>query len=72
MADSIVFALLTQATAKAMLAQVEVAAPLIFAGGVNAVLAHGRARFQQEFIDPKEAVKPQTFQDKDEAQVQCA
>ena len=72
LADSIVFALPTQATANAMLARVEKAAPLIFAGGVNVVLAHGRARFQQQFIDLKEAVKPQTCQDENEAWVQCA
>ena len=70
--DNIVFALPTQATANAMLERIEKAAPLIFAGGVNVVLAHGRARFQQKFINLREAVRPQTCQDDNEAWVQCA
>lgn len=72
LADSIVFALPTQATANAMLTRMESAAPIIFAGSINAVLAHGRARFQQDFIDLQEAARPQTVQSDQEALVQCA
>lgn len=72
LADSIVFALPTQATANAMFSRIETAAPIIFEGQVNAVLAHGRARFQQEFINLKQAVNSSPAQGKKEARVQCA
>lgn len=72
LADSIVFALPTQATANAMLARLESAAPVIFDGAINLVLAHGRARFQQDFIDLQQAARPQTVQSDQEALVQCA
>ena len=71
LADSIVFALPTQATANAMLSRIENAAPVIFEGQVNAVLAHGRARFQQDFINLQEAATSQPAQGKEEARVQC-
>ena len=72
LADSIVFALPTQATANAMLARLESVAPVIFDGAINLVLAHGRARFQQDFIDLQQAARPQTVQSDQEALVQCA
>ncbi len=71
LADSIVFALPTQATANAMLARLEKAAPLLFANQTNLVLAHGRAKYQQNFIDLKQACLPQTAQGQEEAWVQC-
>lgn len=71
LADSIVFALPTQATANAMLARLERAAPLLFANQTNLVLAHGRSKYQQTFIDLKHACRPQTVQGDEEAWVQC-
>jgi len=71
LADSIVFALPTQATANAMLKRLEKAAPLLFANQTNVVLAHGRANDQSNFIDLKQACRPQTAQDNEEAWVQC-
>lgn len=71
LADSIVFALPTQATANAMLSRLEKAAPLLFADQTNLVLAHGRRDFQQRFIDLKQACRPQTAQGHEEAWVQC-
>lgn len=71
LADSIVFALPTQATANAMLSRLEKAAPLLFANQTNLVLAHGRAKYQQDFIDLKQACLPQTAQGHEEAWVQC-
>ena len=72
LADSIVFALPTQATANAMLSRIEDAASVIFEGQVNAVLAHGRARFQQDFINLQQAANSQPAQGEQEARLQCA
>jgi CRISPR-associated endonuclease/helicase Cas3 len=71
LADSIVFALPTQATANAMLNRLEKAAPLLFANQTNVVLAHGRRDYQPQFIDLKQACRPQTVQGREEAWVQC-
>jgi len=71
LADSIVFALPTQATANAMLKRLEKAAPLLFANQANVVLAHGRAKYEQNFIDLKHACQPHTAQGHEEAWVQC-
>jgi CRISPR-associated endonuclease/helicase Cas3 len=71
LADSIVFALPTQATANAMLARLERAAALLFANQTNLVLAHGRSKYQQTFINLKQACRPQTVQGGKEAWVQC-
>ncbi len=71
LADSIVFALPTQATANAMLKRLEQAAPLLFTNQTNVVLAHGRAKYEQNFIDLKQACHPQTAQGHEEAWVQC-
>jgi len=71
LADSIVFALPTQATANAMLKRLEKAAPLLFANQTNVVLAHGRAKYEQNFIDLKQACRPHTAQGQEEAWVQC-
>ncbi|TAL55931.1 MAG: CRISPR-associated helicase/endonuclease Cas3 [Methylovulum sp.] len=71
LADSIVFALPTQATANAMLSRLEQAAPLLFANQTNMVLAHGRANYQEHFINLKQACCPRTAQGDEEAWVQC-
>ncbi len=71
LADSIVFALPTQATANAMLSRLEKAAPILFQRQTNLVLAHGRSRYQQDFINLQQACRPQTVQQKEEAWVQC-
>ena len=72
LADSIVFALPTQATANAMFSRLERAADAIFQHQTNLVLAHGRAKYQEAFINLKQAIKPQTHQGAEEAWVQCA
>lgn len=53
LADSIVFALPTQATANAMLGRLERIAILLFEDHPNVLLAHGSARFNDEFIKLK-------------------
>ncbi len=55
LADSIVFALPTQATANAMLGRLERIAILLFEDHPNVLLAHGSARFNDKFIDLKHA-----------------
>jgi CRISPR-associated endonuclease/helicase Cas3 len=49
LADSIVFALPTQATANAMLGRLQHIAPLLFDETPNLLLAHGTARFNNTF-----------------------
>lgn len=71
-ADSIIFALPTQATANAMLDRLEVAAGRLYEGNTNLVLAHGRARFNQSFDDIKLAAETPNAQGDEAAQVQCA
>jgi CRISPR-associated endonuclease/helicase Cas3 len=70
-ADSIVFALPTQATANAMLARVEVFAEKVF-GNANVVLAHGKSKLNSEFDRLVIAGQRRTAQGKEEASVQCA
>lgn len=72
LADSIVFALPTQATANAMLERLETAGKQLFPDGVNVVLAHGKARFNREFIELKNAAIGKTAQGNEEAFAQCA
>lgn len=72
-AESIVFALPTQATANAMLERLERIAPVLFPGDhPNLVLAHGKARFNPQFLELRQAVQATTVQAEDEALVQCA
>ncbi|QSV44695.1 CRISPR-associated helicase/endonuclease Cas3 [Geobacter benzoatilyticus] len=52
-ADSIIFALPTQATANAMLGRLESLAEHLFADSPNILLAHGNARFNRTFTDLK-------------------
>ncbi len=70
-ADSIVFALPTQATANAMLQRAEAFAGLAF-GDANVVLAHGKSRFNPEFERMVMAGRRQTAQGREEAAIQCA
>jgi CRISPR-associated endonuclease/helicase Cas3 len=56
LADSIVFALPTQATANAMLGRLKRIAPLFFEDTPNLLLAHGSARFNEDFSKIKHAV----------------
>jgi CRISPR-associated endonuclease/helicase Cas3 len=72
LADSIVFALPTQATANAMLERLETAGKKLFPDGVNVVLAHGKARFNSDFIKLKDAAIGKTAQGSEEAFAQCA
>lgn len=70
-ADSIVFALPTQATANAMLARIERFGALTFAAS-NVVLAHGKRQFNAHFQQLVERSQHHTAQGKEEASVQCA
>lgn len=70
-ADSIVFALPTQATANAMLIRAEEFATKVF-GDANVVLAHGKSKLNSEFERLVIAGQRKTAQGKEEATVQCA
>jgi CRISPR-associated endonuclease/helicase Cas3 len=66
LADSIIFALPTQATANAMLTRLETIAPRLFPNtDSNIVLAHGRARYNKHAI----RLKRRTVQSEEEATV---
>ena len=71
LADSIVFALPTQATANAMLERIEALASKMF-GTANVVLAHGKRNFSHEFKNLMARGERTTAQGKEEATVQCA
>lgn len=68
-ADSIIFALPTQATSNALLERLEKVAPLLFRDGVNVVLAHGKSRFSHRL---KALIKAGTGLDANDARVQCS
>ena len=70
-ADSIVFALPTQATANAMLERLEDFARKAFKGGANIVLAHGKSQFNEEFKHLTETGRHLSTQGKEEAAAQC-
>lgn len=70
-ADSIVFALPTQATANAMLTRVEAFAVQLF-GSANIVLAHGKRNFNEAFQRLALSAQRTTAQGKTEAAAQCA
>ena len=70
-ADSIVFALPTQATANAMLTRAEAFAKLVF-GDANVVLAHGKSKFNEAFQRLANTGRYQTAQGEQEATIQCA
>lgn len=70
-ADSIVFALPTQATANAMLERVEAFATQAY-GKANVVLAHGKSKLNANFQTLVEHGQRLTAQGREEAAVQCA
>jgi CRISPR-associated endonuclease/helicase Cas3 len=73
-AESIVFALPTQATANAMLTRLEDTAGKLFADGSSVVLAHGKARYNKNFQALKQAAMRLTVQihkEERDASVQC-
>ncbi|SEG52549.1 CRISPR-associated helicase/endonuclease Cas3 [Oceanospirillum linum] len=72
LADSIVFALPTQATANAMYTRLEKAANTIFCNETNLILAHGRSRYHEGFINLKQTSRTGTLQGNEEAWVQCS
>ena len=71
LADSIVFALPTQATANAMLERLEELAKTMF-GTANVVLAHGKRNFSSEFQNLIARGQHVSAQGREEASVQCA
>jgi CRISPR-associated endonuclease/helicase Cas3 len=73
-AESVVFALPTQATANAMLERLETVAGKLFTDGPSVVLAHGKAHFHPNFEALKQAAQRPTVQTEDaerDASVQC-
>lgn len=70
-ADTIVFALPTQATANAMLTRAEAFAERVF-GDANVVLAHGKRNFNKAFQRLADSGQRRTAQGKSEATIQCA
>lgn len=70
-ADSIVFALPTQATANAMLGRAQAFAACVY-GNANVVLAHGKREFNEAFQKLAGSGQRVTRQGKVEATVQCA
>lgn len=72
-ADSIVFALPTQATANAMLDRLKSVATRLFPEcDVNVLIAHGKSQYNPTFIDLRAAARPATVQRDADALVQCA
>ncbi|MBF2054438.1 MAG: CRISPR-associated helicase/endonuclease Cas3 [Candidatus Sericytochromatia bacterium] len=72
-ADSVIFALPTQATANAMLERLERIAPSLFPESQsNILLAHGKARFHERFKGLKKLGLGLTTQAKEEAGVYCS
>ncbi len=72
LADSIIFALPTQATANAMLKRLETVAPTLFEQNACLVLAHGKSQFNDDYWRIKQNSHPSTAQEREEANVQCA
>jgi CRISPR-associated endonuclease/helicase Cas3 len=70
LADSIIFALPTQATANAMFERLEEVAPRLFHGSTNILLAHGRAKYNKLYTELKETTHL-TAQGREEAAAQC-
>jgi len=72
LADSVIFALPTQATANAMLGRLEKIGTKLFPENANVVLAHGKAQFNSEFIELKKSSIGKTVQGGEEAFAQCS
>lgn len=71
-ADSIVFALPTQATANAMWERLNRFADTLFGIGSNLVLAHGKARWHEGHALLREAGHQRSAQADEDVRVQCA
>lgn len=67
-ADSIIFALPTQATANSMFERLEATAKRMYPNGSNIVLAHGKSRFNEGFS----SLCRTDIQDKNEGALQCS
>jgi CRISPR-associated endonuclease/helicase Cas3 len=72
LAESIVFALPTQATANAMLGRLEEIATTLFSGGANLILAHGKAAHHPYFDQLKQRAGIPQAQGREHAAVHCA
>ena len=70
-ADSILFALPTQATANSMFERLRTTADVMFKNGANVVLAHGKARFSEGFRKLLENGRA-AAEDGNEGAVQCS
>lgn len=71
LADSIVFALPTQATANAMWERLKRFADTLFGTNTNLVLAHGRANWHEGHAQLKQAASQHSAQGEDDIRVQC-
>jgi len=72
-ADSITFALPTQATANAMLERLEKVADKIFKGGKNVILAHGKRDYNDRFKNLiQQSQRSVNVQGEDEGGAQCS
>lgn len=71
LADSIVFALPTQATANAMWDRLNHFADILFGLNSNLVLAHGRARWHEGHAQLKDAATQRSVQATEDIRVQC-
>lgn len=65
LADSIIFALPTQATANAMFNRMEKAASVLFADSPNLLLAHGYAKQNEAFAELKKRSQPENGEEQD-------
>lgn len=72
LAEGVIFALPTQATANAMLNRLEQVADRLFPGGANLILAHGRDRYNPHFDALKARALITTAQGKESATAHCA
>lgn len=75
LAESVIFALPTQATANAMLERLEQIAVRLYPDAeapVNLILAHGKARYNPHFDDLKAKAKERSSQGRENAAVHCA
>jgi len=71
-AESVIFALPTQATTNAMFDRLQVVAERLFKGGRNVVLAHGKRDFVQNFIDLKNVATSSSYGKEQDGLVQCS
>lgn len=72
LAEGVIFALPTQATANVMLGRLEQVANRLFPGGANLILAHGRDRYNPHYDALKNRAATITAQGSESATVHCA